>query len=559
MSNKVFGNTSGLKANQISRLQKIYNRSVDPSQLISPELARYMVELTDELRRQIGVLIDRRGRIEYVMLGDANEIALPDFKRVRAGSGRFRGLRHVHTILDDKGLRHDALVDLALLRLDLVAAIAPDQRRSNLPGNVHIAYLMPLREEAEEEYQPWRQLPPKQFHRYDEDILELITALEDEYSTSVTTKKVKGDGEKAILVTVYQGNKAEAENSMAELEELAKSAGVTVVKKVLQRQDRINPKSLIGKGKITDLAIRSMGLEAELLIVDCNLSASQARTLAEMMDIKVLDRTQLILDIFAQRANSRDGKIQVELAQLKYLMPRLNARDDSLSRLTGGIGSRGPGETKLEIGRRRTKDKITRLEKQLKQMSKSRNQRRSRRQKAGIPIVSIVGYTNAGKSTLLNALTKSEVYVQDQLFATLDTSTRRLRFPREREVIITDTVGFIRDLPKDLIAAFKATLEELEDADLLLHVIDASNPQHEQQKRSVETILTEIGVASKPTLVVYNKMDKLNQEQKNEISLTQDTYQISATTRENIINLLKGLEGYIWKDITHEVISSPQE
>lgn len=556
MSNKVFGNTSGLKANQITRLQKIYDRSVYPSQLISPELARYMVELSVELRRQIGVLIDRRGQIDYVMLGDANEIALPDFKRVRAGLGRFRGLRHVHTVLDDKGLKHDALVDLALLKLDLVAAISPTH--GNLPGDVHLAHLMPLRDEAEEEYEPWRVLPAKPFHSWNDDVLELITALEDEYGESVGTKTVKGDGEKAILVTVYQGNKNQAEESMAELEELAKSAGVQVVKKVLQRQDKINAKTLIGKGKITDLAIRSMGLEAELLIVDCNLSASQARTLSEMMDIKVLDRTQLILDIFAQRANSRDGKIQVELAQLKYLMPRLNARDDSLSRLTGGIGSRGPGETKLEIGRRRTKEKITRLEKQLKQMANSRNQRRSKRQRSGFPIISIVGYTNAGKSTLLNALTKSDVFVEDQLFATLDTSSRRLRFPREREVIITDTVGFIRDLPKDLIAAFKATLEELEDADLLLHVIDASNPQYEQQKKSVDAILSEIGVGSKPMLVVYNKLDKVSQEDRNALALTVDSYKISAVTRENVIELLKGIEGYIWKEIVPEVITLEQ-
>lgn len=548
MSYKVFGNTRGLKANQLRRVQKIYNRSVHPTQLISPELARFLVELSVELRRQIGVLINRRGKIEYVMIGDAHQIDLPDFKRVRAGVGRFRGLRHVHTLLDDNGLRHDDLVDLALLRLDLVAGIVADN--NNLPGITHVAHLMPQINGND----PWEVLPPRHFSAWNDDVIEMITALEDEFSASVGRTVAGEQDSRAILVTVYQKNRNEAEASNNELAELAHSAGVNVVERIIHRQDRMNPKSLIGKGKLTDIAIRSMGLGAEMLIVDHNLSAGQARAISDIADINVLDRTQLILDIFAQRANSRDGKIQVELAQLKYLLPRLASKDDSLSRLTGGIGARGPGETKLEIGRRRIQDRISRLERQLKSLSKARGQRRSRRQKSGVPIISIVGYTNAGKSTLLNALTKSDVLVEDKLFATLDTSSRRLRFPREREVIITDTVGFIRDLPKDLIAAFKATLEELEDADLILHVVDASGDRVEQHKKSVESILDDLEISSIPRLLVYNKIDRLSEEERAALMGNNGAIPISALKKDNLLPLLKAIEVHIWKELTAQAV-----
>jgi len=294
---------------------------------------------------------------------------------------------------------------------------------------------------------------------------------------------------------------------LAELRELARTAGVEVVDTIVQHRDRIDPKFVMGKGKLDEVVVRAVERDAETLIFERNLSPAQISAIGKNTDLKIIDRTQLILDIFAQRAQSRDGKLQVELAQLKYSLPRLGQKDDALSRLTGGIGGRGPGETKLEIGRRRAKERVTHLEAQLKTLAKQRRERRRRRGRLEVPVVAIVGYTNAGKSTLLNTLTHSDVLAEDKLFATLDTRSRRLRFPEEREVVITDTVGFIRDLPKDLFAAFRATFEETADADLLLHVVDAADPAMTKHIETTEKLLAELSLLEIPRLLVFNKID----------------------------------------------------
>ncbi len=286
---------------------------------------------------------------------------------------------------------------------------------------------------------------------------------------------------------------------------------------------------------------------ATMLVFDADLSPSQARHIAEETSLKILDRTQLILDIFAQRAQSADGKLQVELAQLKYLLPRLSARDDSLSRLTGGIGGRGPGETKLEVDKRRVRDRISILEKKIDRLASEREVRRRQRSRRDLPIISIVGYTNAGKSTLLNALTRSDVLVEDKLFATLDPASRRLRFPRDREVIITDTVGFIRDLPKDLKNAFRATLEELSDADLLLHVVDASDPGAEEQMAAVEKILEELDLLKTPRLVVLNKADRV-QGGAEAFAAREKAVPISALNRQGLDRLLESADRILWAE-----------
>jgi GTP-binding protein HflX len=303
----------------------------------------------------------------------------------------------------------------------------------------------------------------------------------------------------------------------------------------------------MGEGKLKEIIMKGMDIGSTLLIFNQDLSPSQIRAIAETTELKVIDRSQLILDIFARRAHSRDGKVQVELAQLKYMLPRLTGKGTAMSRLMGGIGGRGPGETKLEVDRRRIREKISHLERELKSLSEARKQRKQRRVVARLPIVSIVGYTNAGKSTLLNSLTKSSTVVEDKMFATLDTASRRLRFPKEREVIITDTVGFIRDLPKDLMAAFKSTLEELEDADLLIHLVDISNPRFEQHIESVESILKDLKVGDKPKLLVFNKTDKLRADTVTHILPRYDATAISAVRPESLRPLLGAIETHLWE------------
>ncbi len=344
---------------------------------------------------------------------------------------------------------------------------------------------------------------------------------------------------------------------MAELEELARTANLAVIDKVIQRPRKLNPRFLVGEGKLREIVISALQRRATLLIFDQDLTPNQVRSISAVTEIKVIDRTQLILDIFANRAQSRDGKVQVELAQLKYILPRLAGKGTAMSRLMGGIGGRGPGETKLEIDRRRIRDKINRLEKQLDSLGRGRLQRRQKRVRAGLPIISIVGYTNAGKSTLLNALTQSEVFTEDLLFATLDTSTRRLRFPLEREVIITDTVGFIRDLPKSLMGAFKATLEELEDADLLLHLVDLSNFRFKEQIESVEKILDDLGLGNRPRLLVFNKIDQVPAADLPHLCRRYQAIPISAFDRASFAPLLEELQRRFWSDEADEGVTDP--
>ena len=512
----VLGNTTGLKANQLRRIEKLYTRRIPPQQILTPEFARQLSELSQETRRQIGALIDRKGHVQYVMVGDNRRIELPDFKRIRVAEGRFRGLRFVHTHLRGEDLTQDDLTDLALLRLDLVAAIDV-QPETGLPGVVRSAHLLPMHagENANGDAgRAYSFLTPQIPAHLDVDFLELINSLEEEMARNRRSGRRASAQDRTILVGVTTGPISDSEESMAELQELATSAGVVVQDRIIQRRPAIDPRTVLGRGKLEELLIRALQLGADMLLFDRELTPAQVRSLSEATDLKIIDRSQLILDIFAQRAQSREGKIQVELAQLKYLLPRLIAGQDSaFSRLAGGIGGRGPGETKLETDRRRVRDRINRLEKEIENQRLRRQERRKTRQRNDLPVVSIVGYTNAGKSTLLNTLTNSNVGAEQRMFATLDPTSRRLRLPRDQEVIINDTVGFIRDLPPDLISAFRATLEEITDSSLLLHLVDASNPRVMQQIESVERILADLKLLEIPSLLVLNKTDLLNEEQ----------------------------------------------
>ena len=490
-------------------LERLYRRRVPFDRWTTPELTRSLCEVSAATSRQVGVLVDRSGTIHFVIVGDASGLYLPDIGRLRAGPGRLRGLRLIHTHLNNEPLTRDDLVDLTRLRLDLIVAIClgPGLR----PTWVYYGHNVPVEEGSAD--LPYQTTGPLPYSQVDLDPAQLIPALEQEFNRIARARTVVAKDGRAILVHVCDKRASHAAaESLRELDELARTAGVEVCDRVVQVRERVDPKYVLGRGKLEDVVIRAMQRDAEVLIFDRDLSPAQAAGIARMTDLKVLDRTQLILDIFAQRAQSRDGKLQVELAQMKYLLPRLGAKDDALSRLTGGIGGRGPGETKLEIGRRRARDRITRLNAELRRLSGQRRQRRARRQRSGVAVIAIVGYTNAGKSTLLNALTGSDVLAEDKLFATLDPRSRRMSLGDDHHAVLTDTVGFIRELPKDLFAAFRATFEEAQDADLLLHVVDCADASSSEHVMTTEKLLAELELERIPRLLIYNKVDLLESE-----------------------------------------------
>ncbi|HKP58985.1 MAG TPA: GTPase HflX [Polyangiales bacterium] len=527
---EIYGNTTGLGPSERKALERLYRRRVPFAQLTTSELTRGLCEASQQTRRQVGVLIDRAGQIEYVVVGDSAKLFLPDLGRQRAGSGRFRGLRLIHTHLRGEPLTRDDLVDLTRLRLDLVAAICVSPEGD--PRTVTYAHCVPVNGSKQA---PYRSYGPVPYSQLDVNPAQLVGAVEEEFAKQARTRHVGAKDGRAILLHVCEKQQANAaEASLRELAELSRTAGVDVADSVLQVRDRLDPKYVVGRGKLEDIVIAAMQLDADVLIVDRNLNAAQANAIAKVTDLKVIDRTQLILDIFAQHAQSQDGKLEVELAQTRYLLPRLGSRDDSLSRLTGGIGGRGPGETKLEIGKRRARERVAYLEGRLAHLERRRSQQRKRRTQSDAPMVAIVGYTNAGKSTLLNALTGSDVLVQDKLFATLDTRSRRLRAQYGRELVLTDTVGFIRDLPRELFSAFKATFEEAAGADLLLHVVDAADPAHEEHVRTTQELLQELELAAVPRLVVLNKADRLPAEEAQHLALRYDAVAVSALDRQTL-------------------------
>jgi GTP-binding protein HflX len=488
------------------------------------------------------VLVDRRGEVTHAMVGSQTGIEMPEWGRLRAGHGRLRGLRCIHTFLGSEPLSHDDLTDLAKLRLDAMVTLGIDA--SGLPTEAHVAHLRPAKLDGT----VVERLAPVAPARLDLDFADWIGALEEELARSTRTREV-GTRDRAILVAVSAGRpRHETEEAVAELRELARAAGVEVADVIVQIRPQIDPRTVIGAGRLEDLVVRAFQHDADLVIFDRDLAPAQARNIAERLDLRVVDRTQLILDIFAQRARSRDGKLQVELAQLQYRLPRLAQQDLGLSRLGGGIGGRGPGEQRLEVDRRRVRERIARLERELAGLRREREERRSRRKRRDVPVLSIVGYTNAGKSTLLRALTHADVLVEDKLFATLDPTSRRLRFPREREVIVTDTVGFIRELPEEMKAAFRATLEELRDADLFLHVVDAAAPDFERRIAAVRGVLDEIGLAATPELLVFNQVDRLEPGLGEALAARLGGVAVSALERRGLVELLEKVEKTLWRD-----------
>ena len=535
MKKKLFGNTSGLRKTQLKTIESLYTFNTHPQFIIEPQIAQLLVRMSHEIKRQIGLLIDRNGRIIYVLLGDAHKVVIPVTSGYMAIPGKLKGLRLIHTHLKDEQLTQDDLTDLALLRLDYITAICitPD----GTPGKVYSGHILPGEDSI-----PYQITKSGSINRLDIDCLAQIKALETELTKKNSLYRPESGSENAFLINATTLNPKEAWASMDELKELCKTSHINVVGTAIQRRKTIDPKFVVGRGKLSSLIISAIQKYASMLVFDTELSASQIRSITDFVEIKVIDRTQLILDIFARQAKSREGKFQVELAQMEYLLPRLITKNTAMSRLTGGIGGRGPGETKLELNRRRVRDRINRLKKEIKKIYKQRNQQKSRRKRRNLPVISIVGYTNAGKSTLLNTLTQSKIIAANRLFATLDPSSRRLRFPKDTEVIITDTVGFIQNLPKELMQAFHATLEELNDADVILHVIDISNPRYIQQKESVEKILKSLKLNTTPTLLLFNKTDQIKLDSFNDQWLLKQGFPICATRKQTLKPLIEKLE-----------------
>lgn len=541
MAQNLHGNLTGLGTIEKSGLEKLYQHRSEAREVASDALVSRMVGLAARLGRQIGVLIDRRGDVTHVLCGDANELQLPDLGRWGAESGRLRGLRLVHVHLKNEPLTADDENDLARLGLDLVCAVTHRRGVADLAYIGHLA--AGAQDAAHKSVRPVTLLAPMRWPAESLDVLTLLRGLDEELVRQRPAGRTVNARETALIIHVGPESLAAAEDSLNELEELARTARVDVVGRVIQRKREVDARTLLGAGKLAEIKLKAMQTDTTLLIFDRELSPSQAKSISQQADTKVLDRTQLILDIFAGRARSQDGKLQVELAQLRYSLPRLGDRDNALSRLTGGIGAIGPGETKLEVDRRRARERIHRIEEQLEKLRRGRATRRKGRVLAEMASAALVGYTNVGKSSLLNALAKSAAYTENLLFATLDPTSRRVRMPAGTTVVLTDTVGFIRDLPKELLGAFEATLEEAAGADVLLIICDASHPQLEAQLAAVERILADHALGDKPRLVILNKGDAIfDPATVREVTAVRRALVTSSLTRQGLGELMATTE-----------------
>lgn len=546
---EVQGNKEGLKNTILASLEKLYEMPVPSWQLISAEMAVKMARITSLIRREINVFLDRKGNVLSVVVGDSHTVTLPDLPG-RRGSGRLSGIRCIHT--HPGGNPQLSGVDISALRhnkYDVMAAIGVKEEAPET-SVLNFAVLTGRNSDGQYAVQEFGSLQPSDLENlFLPNIIssaEKLLALVDDHD-----KNLEQRPEWAMLISLDYGKPDTLwtrEDSLEELRQLAETAGAVVKAKFFQKRPKPDPGYFIGRGKVQELALFAQQEDIDVCIFDEELSPAQQRNLEQALGIKVLDRTALILDIFAQRARTNEGKLQVELAQMQYTLPRIMGQGLSLSRLGGGIGTRGPGETKLETDRRTIRDRIAYIKDSIDKMQHVRKLHRAKRNKNQIPSISLVGYTNAGKSTLLNVLTRSEVYAQDQLFATLDPTTRQLRLPDKRQAILTDTVGFIQRLPHQLVAAFKSTLEETLDADLLLHVIDVSHPLYKEQSEAVYNVLADIGARDKPVLCVYNKIDKLGPDDSGlleQLKNEADSICISAKQEIGLAELLAAITDHL--------------
>ncbi|MBN2491316.1 MAG: GTPase HflX, partial [Planctomycetes bacterium] len=503
---KIHGSTLGLKADPLRRLAHLLRRRVPAAAWITPALAQEMAQLAAEIGRMVGVVLDRRGHVRELSVGDAAAAPLPPLREPPGTRARLNGLRFFATVPAGRRLGDFELARLRRHRLDALGLVV--LAGGAAPCRVERAYLLPPNPEGRE----WQVLEPLEPGHLPEDFAAHVAALEEEFRRRAPGGHGTDAGERVVVVgTVRAGEEDHLAADLAELRSLVRSSGGRVVGEVVQRRLARDPKTLVRAGKVDELNLRALWSGADLVVFLEDLSPSQVKNLVDATGLKIIDRTQLILDIFAQRAATREGKIQVELARLRYLLPRLAGKGQYLSRLGGGIGSnRGMGEKRLELDRRHIQERIDRLGTRLEEIGRARELRRKKRQRARLPVLALVGYTNAGKTTWLNRLTGAGGRVEDRLFSTLETTARRIRLPSHRYALVTDTVGFIRDLPADLKATFHASLEELRDATLLLHVADAAHPDVFARVEAVEALLAELGLDGSARLLLYNQADRLD-------------------------------------------------
>ncbi len=527
----IYGNLQGVKSNQLKQLQKLYHQRLPGDRLTTSEFAQRVASISTEVGQPVCVYINRRGQIIRVGIGTPRQTQIPPLELPRYGAGRLSGIRCIATNLKAEVPSEAALTAMVIQRLDALVMLTLTgegfkRRGGGATGYIkqtYLAHLLPIptheRENSDlQELKFWSVSPPLSLDMLaKQDFIDLVDGLEGEFEREFIAQEVDSDQDLVLLVglKIDKMTNQQFEDGLAELARLVDTAGGQVLKTVHQKRSHPHPQTVVGEGKVQEIALSVQTVGANLVVFDRDLSPAQVRNLETKIGVRVVDRTEVILDIFAQRAQSRAGKLQVELAQLEYTIPRLTGRGEAMSRLGGGIGTRGPGETKLETERRAINARISRLQKEVNQLQAHRSRLRQHRQRQEVPTVAIVGYTNAGKSTLLNTLTNSEVYAADKLFATLDPITRRLTVPevvtgKPSTIVITDTVGFIHELPPTLMDAFRATLEEVTDADALLHVVDLSHPAWQSQIRSVMTILAEMPETPGPALVAFNKIDEVD-------------------------------------------------
>lgn len=542
---EIKGNIKGIRDSVIAELHKLYD--MQSPQLVSQELAVKLADITEYINREISVYITRSGQIIEIAVGDNATVELPSFSG-RRGAGRLSGIRCIHT--HPGGNPYLSGVDISALKnnkydaMVAIGVVSPDFTKSELTFGL-ITGIDSNENYTAECYGPYSIEDAENIN-----FVNTVSTIERILDKQTGTASLQVMSERAILIGMEWGRNDSlwtVDDSLEELKQLADTAGATVIKKFIQKRPKPDPAFFIGRGKVQELALYAQQENIDLCIFDDELSPAQQRNIESVMGIRILDRTALILDIFAQRARTNEGKLQVELAQLQYTLPRIMGKGLMLSRLGGGIGTRGPGETKLEVDRRRIRDRIAFIKEQIEKVKAVRSLHRSKRKKNNVFEVSLVGYTNAGKSTLLNTLTNSDIYAKDQLFATLDPTTRQLTLPNKQEIIITDTVGFIQRLPHQLIAAFRSTLEVVTEADLLVHVIDVSHELYKEQAAAVHEVLKGIGAETKPVITVYNKIDKLPPDSKlaDRLALEEDTVCISAAKKLNLETLQQMIESHL--------------